>query len=116
MEAFKESSSIAVMNAASLLVMSLTVEKPGHIRQSTDSTGWRHGGATHTNIANATNARRFAPARRIIVASVTAAMLAGSHRALTENAKRKDHAQTGILMITCLSGSVSSISRTRRKM
>ena len=116
MEALKESSRTAATNAASLLVTSLIAKKLGHMRQSTDSTGCRHGGATNTHIANATNAKQFAVAMRTIVAALLiAAILASSHRALTETARRKDHAGASILMTTCLCGSVSSINSARKK-
>ena len=116
MEAFKESSRTAATNAASLLVRSLTAEKLGHIKITIDSTGWRHGDATHTHSANATTVTQVAfETCKIVAALVIATMLAGSHRALTQAARRKDHTRTVILMTTCLCGSVSSINSARKK-
>ena len=116
MEALKESSRTAATSAASLLVRSLTAEKLGHLKTSTDSTGWRHGDATHTHSANATTVTQVAfETCKIVAALVIATMLADSHRALTQTARRKDHPGSRILMPTCLCGSVSSTDNTQKK-
>ena len=69
-----------------------------------------------THNANATSVTQFAfETCKIVAALVIATMFAGSHRALTQAARRKDHTGARILMTTCLCGSVSSINSARKK-